>query len=79
MTQCRMSVMQQTEDVLATEIGYKSDYQDEKDYYADFHSYVDRIIRQTLREEQRYNQNRGWQSLPAANGCEIACKKVRKV
>ena len=69
--------MQQSEDVLASEIGYKSDHPDEKDYYADFHSYVDRVIRQTMREEQRFNQNRGWQSVPTATGCDLAYKKVK--
>lgn len=77
MTQCRMSVMQQSEDVLADEIGYTPDMGDEADYFADFHAYVDRIVTQTMREEQRVSQNKGgWQSVTSAPGCDLMYKKV---
>jgi len=78
MTQCRMSVMQQNEDVLADEIGCTADMTEEADYYADFHAYVDRTVTQVLREEHRISQNKGgWQSVPgSAQGCELMCKKV---
>lgn len=74
MTQCRISVMEQTEDVLASEIGNLSD---ERDYYEDFHAFVDRTVTQTLREEQRISQSKGgWQNVATSAGSELMCKKV---
>uniref|UniRef100_H2XWU5 START domain-containing protein n=1 Tax=Ciona intestinalis TaxID=7719 RepID=H2XWU5_CIOIN len=78
MTQCRMSVMQQAEDVLASEIGYSaSDLVVEGDNHADYHSYVDRTVLQTMREEQRISQNKGgWQNVPSSAGSDLSCKKM---
>ena len=69
--------MQQNEDVLASEIGFKLDPSNDKEYYADFHCYVDREIRQTMKEEQRLGQGRTWQNVATLSGSELAFKKVK--
>lgn len=82
MTQCRISVMQQTDDVLASEIGYSTPEVitgSGSDFLAEFHGYVDRVVTHALRDEQRTLQSRnnnGWQNTLAPSGCELTCKKV---
>ena len=77
-TQCRMSVMHQPEDVLACDIGSRMDAQSSEDYFKDYHAHVDKIVAQTLREEQKIYQNKtgNWQSVPGPQGTEVMYKKV---
>lgn len=88
MTQCRLSVMQQTHDVLAAELGYhnneglgRSSPEKCAEILNDFHTYVDRITAQTIRDESRTGHNKlsgsGWTQIPSVQGSELCFKKVR--
>ena len=70
--------MHQSEDVLASEIGSRPESDDCEDYYRDYHAYVDRLVAQTLREEQKISQNKSgsWQNFAGTPGAETFCKKV---
>lgn len=73
--------MNQPDDVLSCEIGRKSDNQSFDDYLKDFHSYIDRVVAATLREEQKLSQNKtgSWQNSVGPSGSELMSKKVNKV
>ena len=78
MTQCRLSVMQQPEDVLASVIGYSNEQAYDEDFYQDFQVFIDQQVELTLRDENRIQQNKGtsWQVFPSMNACYIMRKKV---
>jgi len=84
MTQCRISVMQQIDDVLGAEIGFSTpeiigcETTNQAGFLREFHSYVDRIVSQGPRDEHRALQirNTGWHNNTTINGCEVMCKKI---
>ena len=73
-----MSVMHQTEDVLASVIGSRADAQNSVDYLKDYHGHIDSIVESTLRDEQKISQNKtgSWQNSVGPQGTEVMYKKV---
>ena len=71
--------MEQPEDVLASVIGCRPESGGSEDYFKDFHSHVDQVVSLTLKEEQKFSQNKigNWQPVGTSTGSEIYSKKVR--
>lgn len=78
MTQCRLSVMQQTEDVVATEMGYQMSDVEASEFQRDYNSYVDKQVAQLVREEQRIASNKtsGWNHVASEPATELSYKKL---
>ena len=77
MTQCRISVMHQTDDVIAAEIGIQTPdvISSNKEFVAELQGFFQNQLGQHLKEEQQSRSN-GWQLTLSPAGSELMCKKV---
>ena len=82
MTQCRISVMHQTDDVISGEIGLQTPQRDvirhDREFVNEVGVYFGNQLNQHMKEEQGSGRSNGWQLTLSPQGSELMCKKVGK-